>query len=201
MGTVAPKKKRTPEEAWKALETMSVDDEVDRALGLSDAELDAELAAGGLDPKRVRERGNALGEQLEQRIEEKAKARAKATNAQTPVSHEPPSEPAGTAGGADAPPKVVPFRRARWVALLAAALGGGAVVAMSGGGLPTRSALDRANELRASASKACAAGQWRACLDALDQAKGLDPDGDRTDAVREERRAAQSALGLGDAGR
>jgi len=201
MSTVPPRKKRTPDQAWNALEKMSVEDEVDRVLGLSEAELDAELAAGGVDPKRVRERGNALGEQLAQRSAEKAKAQAEATNGHAAVPTAPQGESARPAGGGDARPKVVPFRRARWAVLMAAALGGGAVVAMSGGGFVTKSALEHARELRTSASKACAARQWRECLDALNQAKELDADGDQTEAVREERRIADLALGLGDAGR
>jgi hypothetical protein len=201
MATVPPRKKPTSDQAWKALEKMSVDDEVDRVLGLSDAQLDAELAAGGVDPKRVRQRGDALGEQLEALIAAKAKAHAKATNGHPAAPAEPQGHSGGPEGVADARPKVVPFRRARWVALMAATLGGGAVVAMSVGGGVTGSTLDPANELRATASKDCAAGRWRACLDGLNQAKELDPDGDRTDAIREERRIAEAALGQFDAGR
>jgi hypothetical protein len=201
MSTVPPRNKRSPDQAWKTLEKMSVDDEVDRVLGLSDAELDAELAAGGVDPKRVRERGNELGEQLAQRSAEKAKAQTETTNGRAAAPTGPQGESVRPAGGTDARPKVVPFRRARWVALMAAALGGGAVVVMTGVPGVTTSTLERAHQLRASATKACAVSQWRECLDALNQAKELDPDGDQTDVVREERRIANLALGLGDAGR
>jgi hypothetical protein len=84
---------------------------------------------------------------------------------------------------------------------MAATLGGGTVVALSGIPGVGTSPLEQARELRVTASKACAVRQWRECLDALDEAKKLDPDGDQTDAIREERSIANFALGLGDAGR
>src|SRR6516162_6173510 len=98
------KKKRAPEEAWDALEKMELDDEVDRVLGLSDKELDDELAKAGADPQRVRDRGRTVAAQIE----------ATAT---------PPVERAPTPSGPAAPARVVPLRRVRLVALLAAALG------------------------------------------------------------------------------
>ena len=52
-------------------------------------------------------------------------------------------------------------------------------------------APERAAALRAAASKACADSQWRDCLDRLDEARALDPAGDRAvQNLRDEARAA-----------
>lgn len=53
---------------------------------------------------------------------------------------------------------------------------------------------ERAAELRRAALEACGAGAWRRCLDGLNAARRLDPDGDRAPAVQQARRAAASAL-------
>jgi DNA-directed RNA polymerase specialized sigma24 family protein len=54
--------------------------------------------------------------------------------------------------------------------------------------------LDRARTLRADALKACDRGEWRPCLDGLDQARGLDPDGEQAPAVGAARTRAEDAL-------
>ena len=56
------------------------------------------------------------------------------------------------------------------------------------------SPLDRARSLRAEALDACDRGAWRPCLDGLDKAKGLDPQGDRVPAVGAARQQAEDAL-------
>jgi DNA-directed RNA polymerase specialized sigma24 family protein len=58
---------------------------------------------------------------------------------------------------------------------------------------PEPSPMDRARALRDDALEHCHEQRWRDCLDALDQARGLDPEGDRTDAIREARAAAERA--------
>ena len=55
-----PKKKLTPVELWTAIENMEANDEAERILALDDAALDAEIAAGGGDPKAIREEGVAF---------------------------------------------------------------------------------------------------------------------------------------------
>ncbi len=163
---MVPPKKRTADEAWNALEKMDVDDEVDRVLGLSEKELDDELAKGGVDPKGVRERGRAMG------------------------------------GGKSPPAKVVSIRRARWVALLAAALGMFTLFVMMGGPeIASSGRHEHAVKLRAKASAECAASRWPACLGDLNQARDLDPAGEQDDSIRALRRAAEASLGAGDAGR
>src|SRR5262249_38839182 len=54
--------------------------------------------------------------------------------------------------------------------------------------------LLRARALRAEALRACERAAWRACLDGLDEARGLDPDGDRDPAVGAARAAAEEGL-------
>lgn len=54
--------------------------------------------------------------------------------------------------------------------------------------------LDRARSLRADAMKACERGAWRPCLDGLDQARGLDPEGEQAPAVGAARLRAEDAL-------
>jgi hypothetical protein len=110
--------KKTPAETWDALEKMALEDEVDRVLGLSDAKLDEELEAAGLDPKAIRERGRRIGQQLEGDKKE-----------------EPASGDTGAWVSEPPPPASVPLRgltrRSVWLiaAVLAAAIGGGAAVA------------------------------------------------------------------------
>jgi DNA-directed RNA polymerase specialized sigma24 family protein len=53
---------------------------------------------------------------------------------------------------------------------------------------------ERAAALRASASKACAASQWKDCLDRLDEARALDPASDGDPTVRTLRDEARGAL-------
>lgn len=56
------------------------------------------------------------------------------------------------------------------------------------------SPLDRARALRADAMEACERAAWRACLDGLDRARGLDPEGDLAPAVGAARAKAEEAL-------
>jgi hypothetical protein len=171
---MVPPKKRKPDEAWDALEKMAHDEEVERVLGLSDEALDSELAGAGVDAKGVRERGRALGEKLVPNLK--------------PDGRPPPG-------------RVVPFRRARWAALVAAALGGTTLWVMGGAGVVGHgypgeedAGHETAAALRAKASSACAAAKWRACLGDLDAARALDPAGEEDGAVRKWRLAAESAM-------
>ena len=50
-------KKRSPEETWKALEDQAAEDDAQRLLAASDAEIDAELAAAGVDTAAASARG------------------------------------------------------------------------------------------------------------------------------------------------
>jgi hypothetical protein len=63
-----PKTKRTPAETWDAIMKAAEDDaaeqEMERVLAMSDAEVDDELAAAGFDPVKVRADGAALAARL-----------------------------------------------------------------------------------------------------------------------------------------
>src|SRR5260370_40952592 len=98
-------KKRTPAEAWDALENMAFDDEVARVLALSDEQLDEELKESGLDPQRVRERGRALGERL--RSEHKS-----SVPDERPVPRPPRPRLREREGGAASPPPSARVRTA-----------------------------------------------------------------------------------------
>ena len=70
MSTPIPPKKRSPAETWDAI-MKGADDadadagrEMDRILAMSDADLDRELAADGLDPAKVRVEGKAFADRL-----------------------------------------------------------------------------------------------------------------------------------------
>lgn len=54
--------------------------------------------------------------------------------------------------------------------------------------------LDRARVLRADALQACEKSEWRPCLDGLDQARALDPEGDAAPAIGAARAKALDAL-------
>jgi hypothetical protein len=153
-------------------------DEAARILAMDDTALDEDLRAGGLDPAAVRAKGRALGEQLE-----KAASRARRV------------------------------KLAKGAAIVAAVVAG-AVTAL----LLTRKPAERTlpplpgfvggNEgpnvsaprptpdtLRLRASEACAAQDWKRCLQLLDDAKDGDPEGDRAPEVRALRDRAARGMG------
>src|SRR4030088_3092308 len=141
---MSPPNKRTPQETWDALEQMALDDEAERVVGLGDAELDQELKDAGVDPAKVRARGRELAEELQR----------------APMQPQGPQEPG----------RVVPFRRARWVALIAAAVSLVTLAMWSGPVLvghprPDDEGADarhkRGAVLRAKALSECAAAQWQ----------------------------------------
>jgi hypothetical protein len=55
--------KRTPAEAWRAMQAWAGDDEMERVAALSDAELDSELRELRVDPEAVRAEGEPWREQ------------------------------------------------------------------------------------------------------------------------------------------
>jgi hypothetical protein len=155
-------------DVFDRIEAEDADDDARRILAMSDAELDHELAAGGLDPVAVRAKGRALGESLMRapkraRLVKGAKIGglvaagvAIALGAAWllrppptfPISPEPPPP--------SAVPKVDPAPR----------------------------------ELRLEATIACDARKWDTCVQLLDQAAALDPAGDRSAEVQATRARA-----------
>jgi hypothetical protein len=175
-------KKLSPDEAWDALQKMALRDQAERVSKLSDQELDRELASKGVDPKALRARGAALAEKL----------RA--------AAHEEPTKPS------DQAPK---RQRPGWVAMVAAAcFGAGALTVGIPAVLvpiarpppdlapdplvpPSTSLQHEAASLRRIAKDACARRLWSDCLKALDAAKVIDPEGENSTEVRQERSAIE----------
>jgi hypothetical protein len=188
--------KRPPAKAWEAVQRDALREEGERVAGMSDAELDASLAAKGVDPKAARERGAALAAKL---MSQRAAGAA-------------PADAAAPAP-APAPAKVVSLSAEREkrgrstlsILLIAAAL---ALVVLGGGAgvmvalntpepAPTQStpvptsteppkpppevlAKQEADRLRDQAVAECAANQWHRCQSDLSSAGKLDPAGNAT---------------------
>ncbi|HEY1695696.1 MAG TPA: hypothetical protein VGG39_26190 [Polyangiaceae bacterium] len=196
--------KRSPSEAWQALEKGALRDEGERVAKLGNEELDASLAARGVDPEAARRRGAELAAKL---LAQRAAGAA-----------QPATQPDG---------KVVPIaaaraRRARpaaltWLVAAAAAaavLGGGgaAYVALNTpepapttpvptvpsappGPPPEVLAKQEADTLRGRAATECGATHWAACLSSLRQAGKLDPQGAAARPVaRMQAKAARALL-------
>jgi hypothetical protein len=108
---VSDRRKPSPVEAWAAIDAMASQQELDRIKALSEADLDRELAALGIDPAAARSVGQSA-------LEAAAREAGLGTLAETsPAPHA-----IGPAG--PAPPGVIvarPRRTGRWIALAAAA--------------------------------------------------------------------------------
>jgi hypothetical protein len=179
-----PKKKLAPDEAWDALQQLAADDEVERVLALSDEDLDDELRKTGVNPERVRQRG----EDLARRLETERAVR-------------------GTTTGR--PGLAAPSRRrsVAWVATAALAAAVAGVFAMNAGpvvawfrpgpaigpddaGMGPRppSPQELAQALRWRARGECDRGDLGECQRDLDEARGLEPAGETRPEVVEMRR-------------
>ncbi len=64
MTTPKPSPKLTPAQVWERIEKQTREDEIERFLAKTPAEVDAGLREAGLDPVAVRAEGAALGEKL-----------------------------------------------------------------------------------------------------------------------------------------
>jgi hypothetical protein len=80
------KNRRPPEELWKAIEDQRDNDEMERILALSDAELDAELVAMGFDPEKERALGPIQAQQAAAQVEAQEKEREEQRQAQSRLS-------------------------------------------------------------------------------------------------------------------
>lgn len=192
--------KSDPAATWERLEKLAVKEEAERVAGMSDAELDANLASRGHDPQAVRARGAALAARL---MQDQGKPFGSVMAPVTPVAQRPPEA----------------RRRRRPVPLWLAAA---AVVAAGAGALayvelrtppapppvptlppppspaPTQDPLlVSAADLRASAFAACKDLRWADCVADLDRAKELDPAGDGAPEVVAARRRAREATTTG----
>jgi len=186
--------KPSSEEIGALAMKLAAEDELARIEGLSEAELERELAAEGVDLSQIPSASELL-------------AKVAPTRAATPAPF------VAVASVASAPGPVVEFaprhsrRRASWAAwLAAAALGLGVVIAgvaeapavvawwrgpqvpppapTPGPRQPPPTEIARAQELRENAQRACDDLAWTACERQLDEARQLDPAGEVGDAVR-----------------
>ncbi len=183
--------KREPNEVWKALVKEAHDDEAEfqRAAGAKPEEVDAALAAKGLDPKAEREAAGDWRREIEQRV-----ALRKAREAERRTSTRP--------RGRSRPGLLL------LVATVAAAIGGGLVYALTHPAppppppipapLPEPPPVDSvivdplvaAATLRDNAFAECEAKEWGTCLANLDRARALDPAGDDAPRVSKARDSA-----------
>lgn len=181
-----PPRKPTALEAWKAIDETSFRAEVDRIVGLSDQELEAELLKEGFDPADLAGPETVVKRAI-QRFDEKAQR---------------PAAP------------VRPRRSARLISWLAAAAFGLLAIVTAAernvviawfrhepiAPVPTRefsppkppdlelTRQERANALRNEAYPACGRTAWTLCESKLDEAKALDPSGEQDPNVQTARR-------------
>jgi hypothetical protein len=60
-------KTKDPAALWRAIKEAEVEDDIDDVLAMSDAEVDAYIAANGGDPQKIRAAGEALAKELDSR--------------------------------------------------------------------------------------------------------------------------------------
>lgn len=155
--------KRSASDLWAALEDQALDDEMEAVPAMTPEERRRELREAGFDLEKVHADADALFAE--------------------------PARPAAVV--------VLPRKRRLGVALLvAAALAAGVAVVVHsstpdlvGHGRDDAPGL-RAAGLRREARDACGARSWQTCLDKLNQARALDPDGDEAPEVQSLRRSA-----------
>jgi hypothetical protein len=156
---------RTPEETLAAIEDQAADDDMESVLAMSREERRAELARAGFDL--------AAGD---------AQARARhvaalaASNPVTPIRRRSPLRAVMLA--------------AAGLAFAVAVVGGGAILLNEGKHVaapypgPAPAALREAAGLRRQAADACDAKKLPECIDRLERARVLDPDGDESPEAR-----------------
>ena len=159
--------KLSPEEILRSIEETSIDDEMDRALSMTDEERRAELRAAGYDLDEL----HAQADALHKRIVDGRRPRRTTT--------------------------------VRVLTLLAATLG---VLGVVVGVMPQvrdflhpvnvagRRKPTPADAMREKAFLACDAQRYNECLRLLDEARAMDPNGDRTSQVKEYRQKAETGL-------
>lgn len=197
-------RKPTAREAWEAIDATSFQAEVDRVVGMSDDEVEAELLKDGFDPSDL------VAPALPPAGK---KALASPAAVQPVAASEGPAAGKSEAVGAKKAEPIqaektkapIPLRRTRWQVLLVAAtlstvalaLGGMGVVAIAlreSDQKVAQSAKKAAAELRAKGFGACDRHEWQMCLSYLDQAKARDSEGDSATRVQQARAEAERAL-------
>ncbi len=189
--------KGDPARGWLSVEKLLVDDEVERIARLSDEQVLAEM---GMGPSQV---------PSAERLMKKAAVRSAVGRAQdNAMGHSPVASTPIASVASDGP------RRQALLWLVAAAFVFTVVLvakrdeiatALRGHPPPSPpqqpappppgpSPQELAAVARAGAQKACAAGDWLVCSSKLDEAKGLDPAGEETPAVRQMRKTIGDEL-------
>jgi len=199
--------KPTPGEVWKQIVRDARDDEeIEKLAAMTGPELDEELADAGFDVDEVRADANALREKLERSVAER---KAKEAAARVPVRSTRPQ-------AVRPPPRRMPPMVWFVAATVGAAAAGGLVYALTHpGGTPVPAPpappssvpahepapedLIAASDLRRRAFGDCASRRWAECLAGLDDARKLDPAGERSPAVQMTRQQAEHQLAV-DAG-
>jgi hypothetical protein len=160
-------RKRTDAEVWHALETIAADAEPARIDALSDGDLDGELRAAGIDPESIAATAKPGAAKVASR---KARLRAR--------------------------PWVWGLASAAVVALVIFAAWPRPERFYVGHGATRDDGPQRAATMRKDAFKACEANLWSLCEDRLNEARGLDPDGEANPEVRRARESIAGAIGV-----
>jgi hypothetical protein len=192
------KPKLTDKELWDALDEATSEAEIERIVALTPEQVREELVALGEDPAVIAAEADAFFATLDQRI---AAAKDAAEPADAPLPADAPV-PAAAPVPADAPVPAAPCApeaapaRARvaplWRRPAVVVTAGVAGVALAAGVLfyiqsqpdlvgsapPEPPRAERALHMRQAANAACEQHDWKSCLDDLDEARTLDPDGD-----------------------
>jgi hypothetical protein len=186
------RRKVPPVGAWKAIDAMASQQEMDRIKALSDEEVEKELVAAGFDLKDVRTVG--------QEVIEKA-AREAAIGGGDGREKGAGSRSGSRSGSGSRTWFVVGIAAA--AALIAAGVASPEIVAMfkrdeirpdEYDAMPQHELTqgERAAQLRGRAFEECEARKWGACVGLLDEARKLDPAGESNTLVQSLRFAARS---------
>ena len=173
--------KRTNAELWNALDEATLDAELEAVLAMTPEERREELVKAGYDLDKVHADADAFFASLPPATGPAPVATAVAVAAPVP-----------TAAPAQRP------KRTRMVVTVFGALALAAVLALvikAAQPPPPVGASPGAHAaaLRREARAACEAHVWKTCLDKLDEARGLDPDGDQDPDVQRLRQSAAEA--------
>jgi hypothetical protein len=176
--------KRSPEEVLNAIDAWDQDDAIDeemaRVLAMTPEERESELRAAGVDVEAERVKAREWPE------------RAGAGEGRGEARERTPTNKL----------RAAPRRNViRFLTPLAAALAGLLVVMVVVGrlspshdyGSTAPKPGSRADQLRETGFAACDAQRWKECLQKLDEARKVDPDGEREARVHEYRQRAEAA--------
>jgi hypothetical protein len=198
--------KRHPEEVLRILQEQAAEDQAfedtaSEVSQMSEADLDAELLAAGIDPDEV-VKTFSLPAHL---------SKAEQPPASDKVARGAEDDHADAGAWVSAPaPSRIRQRPRRWAMLLAATLGavavGGTPLALrvlakhreypvaGPDAAPTGSVKPSPAQLRSAALAACGRHEWRLCLEGLNAARDLDPQGDSDPLVQAARQQATEEL-------